>query len=105
MKKTPALLLVAMALCGFLAVASANPDAKPQQKRSKPMCRPPRKRGPAGHVQALWIGVDVPKNASGRYNGTVTIAAHGVPSMTVKVALEVKGEVLSDRGDANAASS
>lgn len=58
---------------------------------------------PAGHVQALWIGVDVPKNASGRYDGAVTIAAHGVPSTTVKVALEVKGDVLSDHGDADAA--
>lgn len=58
---------------------------------------------PSGHVQALWIGVDVPKNASGRYEGTVTIAARGVLSTTVKLELEVKGEVLSDHGDADAA--
>jgi hypothetical protein len=57
---------------------------------------------PAGNLQALWIGIDVPAAAAGRYEGTVTIAARGVLPTTVKVTLEVTGDVLRDHGDADA---
>lgn len=57
---------------------------------------------PAGGVQALWIGMDVPCDARGHYEGTVTVGARGVPPTTVKVALGVQGEPLRDHGDSEA---
>ena len=57
---------------------------------------------PAGRVQALWIGVDVPCDVGGSYEGTVKVGARGVAPTTVKVALEVKGQVLRDHGDSDA---
>jgi hypothetical protein len=51
-------------------------------------------------VQALWCGVDVPKDARpGVFRGTVTVAPKGLPETIVAVELEVTGEVLEDRGD------
>ena len=55
---------------------------------------------PQGKVQALWIGVDIPKDASpGEYVGTVTIRPKNAEPAAVRLVLEVRPEVLEDRGD------
>ncbi len=51
-------------------------------------------------VQALWFGVDIPKNAKpGLYEGTVSISAQGLGPQTVTIRLKVKNKVMADRGD------
>jgi hypothetical protein len=57
---------------------------------------------PVGHLQALWIGIDTPRDASGRYEGTVAVSASQRTGTAVRVTLDVNGEVLEDRGDADA---
>lgn len=53
-----------------------------------------------GHVQPLWIGVDIaPDIRAGRYEGTVTVEADGVRAETIPVTIEVRPEFLTDRGD------
>jgi len=55
-----------------------------------------------GKVQALWCGVQVPKDAGpGVYEGTVTIAPRGLPETAVEVELRVSGPALEDAGDAD----
>ena len=54
---------------------------------------------PAGKVQVLWLGVDVPRDAAGTYRGSVTIVTTAGQELTVQVALSVSGPVLEDRGD------
>ena len=56
-----------------------------------------------GNVQALWIGVDVPKTAQGSYHGKILVkdASTGV-SQTVNLDLTVAGTVLADHGDHDA---
>lgn len=55
---------------------------------------------PADHVQALWIGVDVPKTARpGRYTGALRVLASGQPPAAVQVELTVEPGILADRGD------
>ncbi len=54
---------------------------------------------PRGKVQALWIGVDVPRSlAAGEYRGTVTVGARGLPAAKVPVALTVVGPAVTDGG-------
>jgi hypothetical protein len=54
---------------------------------------------PAGRVQALWCGVQVPRDAApGTYRGRVVVSADGVPDCVVAVALTVHGAVLADGG-------
>lgn len=68
-----------------------NWDGRPLQK----MIRVPR-----GRVQALWIGVDVPRDAdAGEHAATVTIRPRNAPPATVEVTLSVLPQKLSDRGD------
>ncbi|MBY0490763.1 MAG: DUF5107 domain-containing protein [Gemmatimonadaceae bacterium] len=56
-------------------------------------------RVPAGKVQALWFGVDVPaKAAPGRYEGQVTIASKQ-GARTVPIALEVSNALAVAHGD------
>jgi hypothetical protein len=51
-------------------------------------------------VQALWFGIDVPRNVNvGNYTGTVTIKPANAPATAVKVTLAVIAQVLQDRGD------
>ncbi|KAA9034375.1 hypothetical protein FW778_22680 [Ginsengibacter hankyongi] len=52
---------------------------------------------PSGQVQALWMGINVPESAKGKYEGAVTIAANGVSS-TIKIQLAVSGKVVADHG-------
>jgi hypothetical protein len=53
---------------------------------------------PAGGVQALWCGVDVPADAApGVYEGTIGVSAAGVPEVVVRVRLAVD-ERVAERG-------
>jgi hypothetical protein len=54
-----------------------------------------------GSLQALWVGMDVPKNAAGVILGRVVVTAGGV-SQAIAVRLEVSGPVLDDHGDRDA---
>ncbi len=55
---------------------------------------------PAGQVQALWFGVDVPKDqAPGTVQGMVRIGSRGGPSQTVSLSLTIEDTMLEDRGD------
>ena len=52
---------------------------------------------PAGRVQPLWIGVDLPERVKGRLEGTVTVTAAGA-SKTLEVSVEVGGPAAKNRG-------
>ncbi len=52
----------------------------------------------AGSIQALWFGIDLPENALGQYSFCIRIVTH-YGERTVHIVLDVKGEVLVDRGD------
>jgi len=64
----------------------------------RPFSKAPRVE--QGKLQALWIGVDVPKSATGAYEGKVRVkdAASGA-AQTVNLKLNVGGEALDDHGD------
>ena len=52
-----------------------------------------------GHIQAMWCLVDVPTGIKpGKYTGTATITAAGLPSRQVKITLDVNDKVLKDKG-------
>ena len=51
-------------------------------------------------VQALWFGVDIPKNAKpGHYEGTVTVASQDTVPQSVVLRLQVVNKMMVDRGD------
>ena len=52
-----------------------------------------------GQVRALWMGVDLPSDASGTYRGEVRVRPEGDEESVVKVELKVAGPALADRGD------
>lgn len=53
-----------------------------------------------GGVQALWCGIQIPeKIAPGKYTGTATVSADGMPSQTIQVTIQVDNSLLPDRGD------
>lgn len=54
---------------------------------------------PADKVQILWCGIEVPKDASGKYEGEVEIFGSETLLGTVHVALEVQGPAVDDHGD------
>lgn len=55
---------------------------------------------PPDEVQALWFGVDIPRNAKpGRYEGAVTISAQDMSPQTLRLHVTVKNKILEDRGD------
>ncbi|MCE5278840.1 MAG: DUF6067 family protein [Planctomycetaceae bacterium] len=54
-----------------------------------------------GRLQALWFGMDVPKNVAGPIRGRIVITAGGV-SQAVEVRLTVEGAPLDDHGDHDA---
>ncbi|MBI4328218.1 MAG: hypothetical protein HY674_23560 [Chloroflexi bacterium] len=55
---------------------------------------------PAGQVQALWFGVQVPLRAApGRYAGNLRIEASELADAKVELQLTVEGEPLPDAGD------
>ena len=54
-----------------------------------------------GQVQALWMGIDIPKDIStGTYKGKILIGPAEGEKQEVTVDIKVKREVLADRGDA-----
>lgn len=57
---------------------------------------------PKDRVQALWIGVQVSKDAApGVYRGDVVVSADGAPDATVRVSLTVTDRVIENAGDAD----
>lgn len=55
---------------------------------------------PAGRVQSLWIGADIPENAKpGKYSGLVTISGANITDQQISILIEVAAPVLADRGD------
>ena len=52
-----------------------------------------------GKVQALWAGIDFPKDASGTYRGTATVHTDGGFSQKVNVEISVNGEAVDNHGD------
>ncbi len=55
---------------------------------------------PAGRVQPLWIGADVPRNAQpGKYTGRIMITGKNIPVKEISVTLVINDQVLDDRGD------
>jgi len=57
-------------------------------------------RVPKGRVQALWCGVQVPKDlGQGNYQGQVRIKPAGMPEQSVGLALTVTGKRLDNSGD------
>lgn len=52
-----------------------------------------------GIVGALWIGVDIPRNAKGAYTGKLTLLPDGLEPAEIKIRIAVGGDVLEDRGD------
>lgn len=54
-----------------------------------------------GEVQALWFGVQVPKDAApGRYRGQVSVRPAGMPAQSVNIAITVSQDLIADSGDA-----
>jgi hypothetical protein len=54
---------------------------------------------PAGQVQALWCGVDIPVSASpGTYTGTVTVTAKNCPPRTIRLHITVSDSLAPDGG-------
>jgi hypothetical protein len=55
---------------------------------------------PAGKVQALWMGVQVPETAApGVYRGSVTVAPAGQKPTTIPVTLTISSTVIASAGD------
>ncbi len=55
---------------------------------------------PKGKVQALWIGLMIPKDAaSGDYTGSIEVQADNLAPQRVEVALTVDATLLEDHGD------
>ena len=63
----------------------------------KPLVKEPRVA--KGRVQPLWIGVQVPRHASGLFVGQIQLTAPGIKPVDVKVSIAVGGEMLHDCGD------
>ena len=54
-----------------------------------------------GRIQPMWIGVQIPKDAKGAFSGKISVTAKPLGTQTVALRLNVKGEVLTDKGDSN----
>jgi hypothetical protein len=55
-----------------------------------------------GKIQALWCGVQIPKDLSpGEYKGEVTVAPAGLKETQIMLLLEVKEEICQDSGDSD----
>lgn len=57
---------------------------------------------PAGGVQVMWCGVQVPATARGTFEGSARLAAAGKPVGTYTIRLRVDGEPVDDHGDSEA---
>jgi hypothetical protein len=55
---------------------------------------------PKGQVQPLWIGIDLPEDASpGIYRGKVAVSAEGMPENIVELVLNIKPDLIPNHGD------
>ena len=55
---------------------------------------------PEERIQALWIGLNVPREARpGLYRGEIFVGGENVPSKAVRLEILVEDRVLEDRGD------
>lgn len=54
---------------------------------------------PQGEVQPLWIGIDIPTHAQGRYQGKVILRTAHTSPVTIQVEIRVKGTPLENHGD------
>lgn len=52
-----------------------------------------------GKVRPLWIGLDIPIDATGRYEGSISVKPQGLEETKIKLIIEVEGEPLKDHGD------
>ncbi len=54
----------------------------------------------ADGIQALWCGVQIPRHAkAGVYDGFVTVTGKNFPEQRIRTHIEVKSDILEDRGD------
>lgn len=53
---------------------------------------------PAGKIQPLWIGVQIPADAEGNYRGKLIISADQVRPTTIHIYLKVRGEGIPNNG-------
>jgi len=54
-----------------------------------------------GTVRALWIGIMLPRDASGAFTGSVKVTPKGMPATVVKLNINVAGAELADHGDSD----
>lgn len=52
-----------------------------------------------GHVQPCWIGIPIPRKASGQYYGELIVKPGNSKPKTVKLIIEVGGDFIEDHGD------
>jgi len=52
-----------------------------------------------GKVRPLWVGLQIPKEAKGKYVGEIKVKPKGLEETTVKLELTVEGEPIEDFGD------
>ncbi len=72
-------------------------DVIPSEVAVSKVAPPPGKKCAPGALAPLWVTVRVPKDAKpGRYEGTVTVAAEGLPATKVPLKLTVYDWVLPD---------
>lgn len=51
-----------------------------------------------GQVRALWIGVDIPPDAAGTYEGIVTLRPLDAPPAEIRARIDVAGDVAAEGG-------
>lgn len=54
---------------------------------------------PKGHVQALWIGMDIPASAEGRYKGKAFVKEGNGKPVEIAIELSVSGSPIANHGD------
>lgn len=54
---------------------------------------------PERKVQSLWVGVDVPADARGIYEGSLLIVPDNADAYEVKLTLDIEGKPLENQGD------
>jgi len=54
-----------------------------------------------GLVRPLWVGVKTPRDATGRYTGTVRVCPRSFQASMIRIELRVSGPVLADAGDSD----
>ena len=54
---------------------------------------------PKGHVQALWIGMDIPVSAKGVYKGKAFVKEGNAKPVEITIVLNVSGSPIANHGD------